>query len=260
VVPATTSPATEVPAPTAVPQVGPNATPISIPGPVINYDNLSLTLDINIARGVGAQIVPPSEVSVDAPPFALHPQYTQLTLDGYPVSQQYRQPTISVYKLDEILKLTPDIVPEVDKFKAMLQDKPATPDSIPTIPITNAAQVFRAQVKYLNFNGGNGVGFVTQYAQAPLAINNGDAFYMFEGLTTDGVYYVQAQFPINSTKFGFSQDDFGGATVDFGASDAGTQFQTYMDNLVATLNSLPADQFTPNLDALDGVISSLTIK
>lgn len=259
--PDTQIPPTEAVAPTQA-QVEPNATPISIPGPTVNYNNVALTLDINVARGVGAKLVPASEVSSDAPPFALNPQYTQFTLDGYPVTQQYRQPTINVYKLDEILKLTPDLAPEVDKFKALLQSQsaPAAANQIPTIPITNAGQMFHSQVKFLNFNGGSGVRIITQYAQAPMALNNQDTFYLFEGLTSDGVYYVQASLPINSTSLGFTQDDFGAFTVDFSSQDAGTQFEAYLADKTAALDALGPDGFTPNLDALDGILSSLTIK
>jgi hypothetical protein len=104
------------------------------------------------------------------------------------------------------------------------------------------------------------VRFVTQYAQAPMAINNQDAFYLFEGLTSDGVYYIQASFPINSDLIGFAQDDFGGATVDFSSQDAGTQFEAYLNTEATTLDGLTPDQFKPNLEALDGILTSLSIK
>jgi len=265
VVPATGAPnteaaATQAPEPTEPAQPVANATAISVPGPVVTYNNISLNLDINLARGVGARLVPASEFDPNLPPFALNPEYTEFTLDGYPVVQHYQKPIISVYKLDEILKMTPDLAPEVDQFKALLQSQDLNPDQFPTIPITNAGQIFHAQVRYLNFANGQGVRFITQYAQAVGALNNEDAFYLFEGLSADGVYFVRAQLPINSTSLGFSFDDFGGATVDLSSSDAGAQYEAYLANTIATLNALPPDQFSPNLESLDNLIASLTIK
>ena len=58
------------------------------------------------------------------------------------------------------------------------------------LPILNAAQVFHAQTKYLDFNDGSGVGFVTYYAQDVSPVTRDQIFYSFQGLTDNGKYYV----------------------------------------------------------------------
>ena len=67
---------------------------------------------------------------------------------------------------------------------------------LPTVPFFNAQQAFASNIQILSFQNGRGVRFLTEYAQYPVSANNQDLFYHFQGLTSDGAYYIIAILPI----------------------------------------------------------------
>jgi hypothetical protein len=238
----------------------PNATAISIPGPTVTYNHITLTLDINLARGVGARISP-AEQDGELPFWALRPEYTEFMLDGYPIVDRPAQATrINIFPVDQLQAIAPDEYGQAfDQLRALINTQSASPDKIPTIPFINAGEVYHAQVHYLATASVKGIAFIGQYAQFPAAVNNRDAIYIFEGFTNDEQFYIQATLPVNAPGIGFAGDDFSGYTVDFGSNDFTTQYQAYLDTMLANLNALTPDQFTPNLNSLDALVGSVTV-
>jgi hypothetical protein len=142
---------------------------------------------------------------------------------------------------------------EIEKLQALLQTRPPAPeDPISLLPLINAAQVFHAQVKYLDFQNGSGVRYLTQYSQDIFPIVNQHLFYTFQGLTQDGAYYVVAAFAIDAAGFPDEPD-----ISDWEAFSAG--YQDYLAATVSQLDALPSDQFEPDLALLDSVIQSLRV-
>ena len=70
-------------------------------------------------------------------------------------------------------------------------------DYMPFLPLFNAAQVLHAKVEFMEFRTGKGVQYLTQFDQAPLPINNLELIYTFQGISSDGKYYIAAIFPVN---------------------------------------------------------------
>ncbi len=114
----------------------------------------------------------------------------------------------------------------------------------------NAQQVFHAQVARLSFGGGEGIRYLTAYAQGPWPLSDSEIYYTFQGLSADGQYYVSAQFPVRSNILP--------ETPDASAVDPAT-FQTQLDQTVGQLNTLAPEQFTPNLHMLDALVESMLI-
>ena len=52
------------------------------------------------------------------------------------------------------------------------------------------------QVQYLDFKSGTGVRFLTQFNNGMAPVNNHDLIYTFQGLTSDGKYYIAAVLPV----------------------------------------------------------------
>ena len=69
---------------------------------------------------------------------------------------------------------------------------------LPYLPLYNAGQVMHAQVKFLDFQSGSGVRYLTQFDQALLPINNDELLYTYQGLTSDGRFYVAAVLPVKA--------------------------------------------------------------
>ena len=144
-----------------------------------------------------------------------------------------------------------------EALRELLEAKPASPaDEIPVLPLINAAQVFRAQVRYLDFQNGSGVRFITQYRQDPAPVTDEETFYTFQGLTDDGAYYVVASFPLATAvlpdTISFESQEF----REFEKMD----FQEYLKEQAGMLDALPSDGFDPDLAILDQIIASLEIQ
>jgi len=110
---------------------------------------------------------------------------------------------------------------------------------LPALPAIEAYQVFHTHVKHLLFKQGKGIAYVTAYAQDEAPINNGDFFYTYQGITDDLKYYVSLSIPVKAK----------GLPKDCSSKKA-----------KAFLSALPSSSFTPNLDEIDKVVQSISVK
>ena len=165
-------------------------------------------------------------------------------------------PQIKVYPVasmgsSEIIKV------RVEPLRELLETKPASPaEEIPVLPLINAAQVFRSQVRYLDFQNGSGVRFITQYRQDPAPVTDEEIFYTFQGLTDDGAYYVVASFPLSTALLPDTLDFESQAFREFEQKN----YEEYLKEQVRVLDALPAGQFEPDLAILDQIVASLEIQ
>jgi hypothetical protein len=207
-----------------------------------------------LAQQVTATTIPAQNPGEDAPDWAILPAYDEFSFAGYPSKNTYHQPRIEIYAVAEFAAINPTAKDQINQLQQLLRDAPAAPAQIPLIPIFNAAQMFRAQIKYLNFQNGQGIRFVTQYSQAIMPINNQEIFYAFQGLTSDGRYYIAAILPVATSALPDTNQLSQEQQATFYTADA---FETYLGKVVQTLNGLPPTDFTPNLDQLDAMLQSL---
>ena len=87
-----------------------------------------------------------------------------------------------------------------------------------------------------------------------MPVNNFELIYTYQGLTSDGKYYVAAVLPVNHP--GLPAD---GSVTGDEPPEFTSDFQTYLENVAGTLNPQSADTFTPDLTQLDAMMSSLEI-
>jgi hypothetical protein len=128
------------------------------------------------------------------------------------------------------------------------------------VPFFNAAPLIAANIQLITFQSGSGVRTLTQYSQYAAPINNRELFYHFEGLTTDGKYYIVAILPITAPIL--AEDEKPDASIpadgvpiptDVGPNDV------YYASVTEKLIALSPDQFTPSLNALDELIQSILV-
>jgi hypothetical protein len=99
------------------------------------------------------------------------------------------------------------------------------------------------------------VRYLTQFDQAPLPVNNHELIYTYQGLTSDGKYYVAAVLPVNLASLPADEK------VDEQDQPKFVNgFLQYLDKVVGTLNQQPASAFTPDLNSLDKMVQSIEIK
>ena len=194
------------------------------------------------------------------------PAHLQITLQDYSLASSSHVPQIFVYPAPEYAAENPGAAESLKRLQTILSNPGGqyTNDQYPHVPFFNAGQVFAAQEKALSFNGSSGIRFVTQYAQDVSPINNGGLFYLFEGLSSDGKYYMIAILPVNLPFLPAdnNQDSpvpSGGIT--FPQNNApGLDFDTYFKKVTQLIDTASSGQFSPPLNSLDSLIQSISVQ
>jgi hypothetical protein len=208
-----------------------------------------------LASGYSPLTIPENPSTPDMPPWTINPDMIEITLTGYPVTNQYHEPKVFIYPITDFIALYPDVAIIINNLQSLLTTQPPEPTSIPFLPIYNAAQMMHAKVEYLTFRNGNGVRFITQYGQAAMPINNPSAIYAFIGLTDDGQYVISATFPVNHPLFeadGMTEPPEGWAAFS-------ENYETYISTMESNLLLQPPETFTPNISLADTLMTSFLI-
>ncbi len=199
-------------------------------------------------------------------PWDIAPAHLQVTFQGYPSNGSFHVPQIFVYPVQEYAAANSSAAESIQRLQDVLSNPGAqyASDQLPRVPFFNAGQVFAAQEKVIQFNGGSGVRIVTQYAQDVSPVNNGGLFYDFEGLTSGGKYYIVAILP---AQLPFLPADNNPSSpvppggIAFPQNNApGTDFENYFRQVTDLINAARPDQFSPSLTSLDALIQSISIQ
>ncbi len=228
---------------------------ITIPTPTVTEppvvanttcNNLSFYLNPLLGSGNSCETIPENPEGIE-----VAPQYTKLTISGYPLSGMFFEAHIMVFPIQRYTELMPDAIPgRVSSLQALTAGG-AIGDGLPFLPLFNAAQMFHAQYRVVPFQNGNGIRYLTEFAQYFAPINNHDIFYTYQGLSNDGLYWVTAIFPINNAILPPNSDN----------PPAGIEnnYDSYTSGIADQLNAQTADSFTPTLTLLDALVGSITI-
>jgi hypothetical protein len=126
-------------------------------------------------------------------------------------------------------------------------------NDLPYLPLANAAQVFRAQPTYLEFQNGAGVRYLAYYSQSVNPIVEGDIFYTFQGLSDDGSTYISVNFPLLTGVFPDNTPN------DFNYADFEANYEDFLQDSLAALDGQDESAFSPTLAELDAIIQSLVV-
>ncbi len=240
------------------------AAPTQPAGTSISFGNVSFAIPMGLATGATSETVP----AVDAQsggPWESAPAFIRFTLQSYPLQNEFFQPQIMVYPAQAYASANNGASLSLQRLQSILGNPsgPLNNDLLPRLPYANAEQVIGAQPKVLAFGGGQGVRALAEYSQAFVSIDNHDLVYHFEGLTTDGKYYVIAVLPVNASFLAASGDPAapvppGGIPFPADIGD-GTPVKNYFQAMTDKLNGTAADAFRPTLTLLDALIQSLQV-
>lgn len=159
-----------------------------------------------------------------------------------PTAVNYRDRQVLVYPLAEyrshfIGGARAGFDRRIGALRAVIGDTAAQIDGeIPVFPQVDADQRFRARVRWIDFDGGRGVAFVTQYSKDASPPGSDDLAWVFQGLTDDGSWLVAIFHPIAASGVPASED---------------------ARRVAAVLDALPASAFRPDLDLLERVAASV---
>jgi hypothetical protein len=228
--------------------------PAEPPAPPASQTPADITLDYTAAaQNVTIETVPAQPASADGPYWEAAPQYRLVTLQGYPVASHALKPQIFIYPVSELAAANENAGKVTAELQTLLQSRQAG-DRLPFLPLVNAAQMMHVQMQYLDSENGQGVRYLTQFSQGLNPINNSELIYTFQGLTSDGKYYIAAVLPVTYPELPASNapDDQPAGMLD--------DYPAYIANTVSLLDQQTANSFTPDLDQLDALIRSLEIQ
>jgi hypothetical protein len=226
--------------------------------PNVTCNELSLYLDPALASSTSCETILESPYEME-----LYPQHTQLTLLGYPLADKFFDPIIAVFPVAAYTTLSPSAIPtKVSDMQAFLASGSLPPftasftTDLPFLPLFNAAQVFYAREQILPFVSGNGIRFMTEFAQYFAPVNNTDLFYTYQGLTSDGLYWVSAILPVNHAILPANADNppTGETWEEFS-----NNYEPYINDMVSQLNAQTPESYLPSLTLLDALVGSITI-
>lgn len=197
-------------------------------------------------------------------PMEFAPEQRVIKFSNYPLSGKFFEPIVRIFPVADFVQMQANIQSEVDGLSALLASHPAAlPDTIPLLPVQMAQQAFHVRESYLDFQNGSGIAFLTQYAQYSPPVNNHDLFYAFQGLTSDGKYWVSAFLPAN---IGFLQAapfaaevPTDGIPMPTDATDT-AKLAEYYTAVKGLMVSADSNQYTPDLTCLDAFLQSLKVE
>jgi hypothetical protein len=239
-------------------------TPREASGTTIAVNNISFVIPTGIGSGAQAEKIEAVPPSNDMPWWEIAPTYNKYLIQGYPLSNTFHKPIIYVYPVDEYIQVNQDVATLVDQLKTIINspDQPL-PKNLPFLPAFNAGQVFYSNTQAVNFQSGSGIRYLTQFDQAPAPINNNEVFYTFQGLTSDGKYYIAAILPTNTVTLVTDGNlntvtPAGGIPFDWNP-DNFEMLPKYIESVKQLLNATDPNAFTPSLPMLDTLIQSITV-
>ena len=140
--------------------------------------------------------------------------------------------------------------------------------SVPPLPMVNAGEPLHERGQYLPFQNGAGVRAIVEYAQDMWFFNNYSISYNFQGLTTDGEYYITGRFPvfapflIDGSEPSENSNEHAIPIPEYDVTDFDTFIQVVEDynGEARRLFGVRTDaEFIPDLRALDAIIASLLV-
>jgi hypothetical protein len=233
--------------------------------------------DVEVAVNALQMVIPPQLASAmygnqvprangqDLPNWAKTPGHALFKLDGYVLKDRSHSPEIYVYPAQAYAQMVPAAFESIHRLNNILYP-PGGPDlnnPLPAIPFFNEQQVFVSNIQLISFQNGQGVRFLTEYAQYAASANNHDLFYHFQGVTRDGTYYIVAILPVTAPMLA-ETSDAGAPLPDGGVpypyfTDPNADMQSYYRSVTDLLNATPPEAFTPTINQLDLLIQSMRI-
>ena len=138
------------------------ATPLGLTEPPVVRTNttcheVAIYFDPALASDITGETIAESPSGIET-----YPQYTKLTLKGYPLSGKFFIPYLSVLPVQRYTELLPDFIPgQVAALQILVSGGAPGDKDFPFLPTLNAAQMFHAQYRILPFANGGGIRYLT---------------------------------------------------------------------------------------------------
>jgi hypothetical protein len=213
-------------------------------------DALTVYIDPGFAGSYSCEVVPEQSEGM-----VVYPSYTSLSMQYAGITTTYTG-HIDLLPIARYEELMPGFISSMVAELQSLTSGTTPGVNLPALPVLNGGQEFTAQYQVLSFGSGNGIRYLTMYVQMQVPVNNQMMIYSFQGLTSDGQYWVAGTFQVAHPSLPENGDNPPpGQTWDqFYAS-----LDTYLADITSVLNSSSADTFQPSLYVLDAMMGSIAV-
>jgi hypothetical protein len=205
------------------------------------------------------------------------PAYVEITFaSDYPDDQwtsRFAAPRIRIYRYDGFASVdnmlgsagqaAAEGLLDLLALRPALDALPADEGDLPML-VPGARPAIFARAAYADFLTGTGYRALTYFTQDLLPPDNDNLTYVYQGLSYNSPFFIDAQFPVNVAQLppdDAYQDVIAGyqsAQTDDDYRRLADQYAAYLDEVTAYFDALAPDAFTPDLSALDALLASLT--
>ena len=203
------------------------------------------------------------------------PAYLHVTFEGYPLRDSVDPPgpigqraEISIFSVEGYSDVDPNVIAGVLPELKNLMDGGAAvcypaaewqpvidgSEELPILPGEDAGQELCTRYATVHVPWGTGIRFLFAEGQGTNTVSNRELGYAYQGLTTDGRYWVSAVFGVTHPSLPAAPDD---SILGSTQQEVDANWAAYITGISANLDSAPASSFTPSIDNLDFLISSI---
>jgi hypothetical protein len=234
----------------------------------VAFDGIGFTFDEALGASVNITQVPAEPPMPDTPLFA-SPHHLAFTVYGprsegakvpransapgvvrfYPTADlaDYAWPSQQLADLQSLVDARPDLA----AYTAA--DDVEGAQSLPFVLDGSSGQAIHARAHYVDTPDLAGVAFLTVFRQDVYPFAAGDFWYTFQGLSTDGSWYVAADFAIEAGAFPAKVSQKQAKRT----STVGKWLE-YQERSLETLDEAAPGAFTPPLTSIDALVESIT--
>ncbi len=221
-------------------------------GTLVDTSEISFFIPNGVANDASSSTTTNVEYPYINPSSGDMPQHITVTLNLYTVTGGVYEPQIMVFRAAEYSQYSDSTAATISQLQSLqyVEGQPL-PDGLDAD--------FSAQIHAVNFTNGFGIRYLTQVFQNFNPVNNQELFYYYQGITDDGLYFVQATLPINAPYLPADSNPNTPQPAD-GIPFSMDDFPGYLNAVSQRLNSTETFNFNPYLEALDELIASMQIK
>jgi hypothetical protein len=230
----------------------------------VTFDSYRFSFIEELGTNVNIMQIPGDPVESAGPGFsdAAKVQFN-LYNAGQPNESLFDTGGVRFYRMDDLMQYG-FLAAQVEKLQMLLEERPDlaqyesginNPElgSLPYVPVLTHGAVLTARAHYVETEAVQGIAYI-QVVSADLApFTSRDFSHTFQGISSDGQYYVSTNFNLNTTLFPETLEG-----TDFNMAAFQAQWPEYLVESIATLNQAEAHDFTPSLDAIDAVVQSIS--
>lgn len=236
--------ATNLPAETEpVPQSQPEAENL------VAFDEMGISVGFNypdgIQQGTSTSVQP---VYTNVGPTELpYPQHARILFTAYTNgSEDHTASGIRIYRVDEVNALEAGVV---ENLFAVMEGQADHHTDFPRF--NGVSALIDAQLAEVSFQNGRGYRYLFTTSFAAQMVNGTGTTLMYQGITADERYFVSILIPVNAPFL----SEFIGVPL----ATTSEEFDAYYQKVNERVNTAAPDEFTPSLNAIDELISSIVI-